>query len=522
MKKHPVVFISVIDYDNLGVGYMASVLSGAGFEPIVINLRWKKSYILKILKSADPVLIGFSVIFDNYIESFTELINYLRQRGINCHFTAGGHFASLKPAELFDIIPSLDSIVRFEGEYTLLELVKSIHSGCDWKSIPGVTYNVNGKIYNNPLRVVEPDLDKFPFPYRSRLKEYAFKKKFTAILAGRGCRYNCSFCNTREFYKQASAPAKRIRRPEMVVKEMEYLYHNHGCSVFIFHDDDFPLKTKEESDWVIKFCNELERTGLNRKIMWKINCRPDEVDEDTFTLMKRNGLYLVFLGIEDGSDIGLKNLNKQLTVKETLKSIDLLKKLQIGFDFGFMIFQPGTTYQALNENLDFLISICSDGYTPATFLRLVPLYGTRIERELLKSGRLKVSGGIEGYDFTEKSLDHYYDFIMDCFSDWMGDKNGVENVARWARNYFSVYMHYFEINAEVKKYHNKIRRTISNSNLFLLNTMKELAMPFESKLYTADKALLEKRKEKIRSKQEFYSNEIIYTMSKFLTLAESR
>jgi anaerobic magnesium-protoporphyrin IX monomethyl ester cyclase len=466
MKSGLVVFITLNDYDNLGVGYMAAMLSSEGFEIKVIDPRSQKSYILKKLQEINPLLVGFSIIFLNHIELFADLADYLRRGGIKCHFTAGGHYASLKYGELFDLMPDLDSVIRFEGEYTFLELAKSVHSLSDWKEIKGLIYKDNGKTVANPLRSVECDLDKFPYPYRAPLKKYAFNKKFATILAGRGCHFNCSFCNTREFYSQATAPLKRIRKPELVAKEMEYLFHEKNCSVFIFHDDDFPLKTKMESAWVKTFCNKLEQNGLNRKVIWKINCRPDEVDEEKFELMKRNGLFLVFLGIEDGTNIGLNKLNKRVTVEENFRSISILKKLEIGFDYGFMLFNPDTTYLSLNENLGFLQQICGDGFTPVTFLKLLPLYENRVEKELIKSGRLKISDGKQDYDFTEKSMNQYYNFVTDNFFQWMRSPEGIENISKWARNYLLVYMHYFDPQPEGIKFYRKIRRITSESNLF--------------------------------------------------------
>lgn len=523
MKSDRVVFITLSDYDNLGVGYMSALLSAEGFEIRVIDPRREKSYILKTLKGINPLLVGFSIIFLNHIELFADLVNYLRKGGIICHFTAGGHYASLKFDQLFKIIPALDSIVRFEGEYTLLELVRSLHSLSDWKKIKGLVYREDCNIVVNPLRAVENDLDKFSYPSRAPLKKYAFNKKFATILAGRGCNYNCSFCNTREFYRQASGPVKRLRKPELVVKEMNFLYLEKNCSIFIFQDDDFPLKTKPESEWIKTFCDKLQQSGLNKKIMWKINCRPDEVTEDTFALMRKNGLYLVFLGLEDGTNVGLNKLNKKVTVEENLISVNILKKLGIGFDYGFMLFQPETTYNSLNENLGFLRQICGDGYTPVTFLKLLPLYETRIEKELMRSGRLKISEGNQDYDFPEESMNHYYDFIMTIFTEWMRSRDGVENISKWARNYFSVYTCYFDPQPGRIKFHRKIKRIVSESNLFLLDAMKELALIFESGQYLADKnQLLESYKEIIKSKHDYFRNEIINTMNKLLTFVEEK
>jgi radical SAM superfamily enzyme YgiQ (UPF0313 family) len=516
MKSHPVVLITLNDYDNLGVGYLAAVLLKEGFEVKVINARKKKYNILKILKTFDSFVVGFSVIFLNNIKKFSELINYLRKGGIKCHFTAGGHYASLKYSELFEIIPQLDSIVMFEGEYTLLELVKCIQSGSDWKKTNGIIFKDENKIIINPLRKVEQDLDKFPFPLRSNIKTYAFKKRFTTILAGRGCVNNCSFCNTREFYRRASGPIKRIRKPEMVVREMEYLYREKRCSVFLFHDDDFPIKTTSGLNWVSSFCNEIEQNGLNGKIMWKINCRPDEINEESFLIMKKNGLFLVFLGIEDGTDPGLSALNKNMSVEECLNGIHILRKLEIEFDFGFMLFQPSTTFRSLNENLAFLRQICGDGYAPLTFNRLLPSYGTRVEKELLNSGRLKYNYGDNDYDFFDEAMDQYYEYVMNCFNEWLRDPHGIENISKWARNYFSVYNHYYNTTPESKKSHKRINKYISESNLFLIDTMKELAKIFESNQYKKNISLLGNRRQEIKVKHDFYKYRLINTMADFL------
>jgi anaerobic magnesium-protoporphyrin IX monomethyl ester cyclase len=483
MNTHPIIFIAFEEFDNLGVGYLVSVLSEAGYEVQVIDFQKGKEKILETLIKVKPLLVGFSLIFQYHIYEFQELISYLRKGGIECHFTAGGHFASLRFRDLFKLIPSLDSIVRFDGEYTLLELVNCIRSGADWRNVKGTVFKNNGKVIENPLRPPEKNLDKLPFPARPTIREYAFDKKFATIIAARGCVNNCSFCNAREYYKQSSGPLKRIRNPENVVAELEFLFHKKGCSVFLFEDDDFPVKTDKGSEWIERFCKELKYKKLNDKIMWKINCRPDEIDFDSFSMMKSYGLYLVFLGIDDGTDSGLMRLNKLMTVKESFKGIDILKSLEIGFDYGFMLFQPTSTFGSVIENLDFLKRICGDGYTPLMFLKLVPYFGTRIEKELRLQGRLKGEPGFMDYDFFDISLNHYYKFVRDCLMEWFRDSDGLTNMSRWARNYILVYSYSYKAVPELTAISSNIKRIISNSNLFLLDTMKELASIFESGKY---------------------------------------
>jgi len=510
MKGSSVIFIAVRDYDNLGIGYMEAILSTTVFDTKIIDFKNNKNTILRIIKRENPFLVGFSVIFQYYIDKFIDLIRFLREEGIESHFTAGGHYASLKYQELFDFIPELDSIVRGEGEYILRDLANSLYKGSDWRKLKGLVYKKDGELIANPPRPFEKDLDRIPFPKRGPLKKYAFTKKFATLIAGRGCIYNCTFCNEGKFYTSLSGPVKRIRKPEMVVREMDYLYHKRKCRVFIFFDDDFPIRTVNKYEWVLKFCDQLDFRKLSGRIMWRVSCRPDEVDEEIFSKMKKTGLFQVFLGIEDGTDRGLKNLNKHMTLDESIQGINILKKLKIGIDFGFMLFQPSTTFSSLNENISFLKVLSEDGYTPVTFLKLMPYYKTAVEQQLKKEGRLKISKGIRDYDFLDDKMDHYYDFITLCFMEWLRYSGGLENISHWARNYFAVFQFYSGTDSYFSSLKRKFKKAISESNLFLLDTMSELSVLFESGKYKTETDLLEDYREKITSMHDYFKKLIYY------------
>jgi radical SAM superfamily enzyme YgiQ (UPF0313 family) len=501
MNKNSVVFVAFEERENLGIGYMHAVLSEAGYEVGIIDVRKDKAEILKELLELNPVLVGFSVIFENHIYDFQELIEYLRVNGIQSHFTAGGHFASLRPADLFEIAPSLDSMVRFEGEHTILDLANHLQQDKDWKKVVGISYRNKEALVNNQLRPLEPDLDAFPLPFRPEMKEYALDNKYATLLAGRGCIYNCVFCDIREFYGQAPGPVKRIRKPEKVVEEMEYLHKEHDCSVFLFQDDDFPVLTNRSSAWVQEFCKALQDKKLAGKILWKINCRPDEIDTELFELMKAHGLFKVYLGIEDGTDAGLQKMNKRLKVSDHNEGIQILKELGISIDYGFMLFQPSSTYNLVNENLAFLEHICQDGYMPVFFLKMMPYLATRIEKELREEGRLKGRPGFLDYDFNEHSMDDYYFFVSESFGTWFHDSGGLSNYSKWVINYITVFNFFHGSSPEIERLTDSILLQVADSNHFLIKTMKELSALFESGKYSMDNdIILDKYRSSIEQK----------------------
>jgi anaerobic magnesium-protoporphyrin IX monomethyl ester cyclase len=464
MDSRPIAFIAFEEQDNLGVGYVASVLIQDGFTAEILDFRLGPNAILQYLRNLDPLAVGFSVIFQHYIDDFRDLIQFLRQNGLTCHFTAGGHYPSLRYEQLLDRIPGLDTVVLFEGEITFLELVRSLAQGADWHALPGLAFRREGSIAATPLRPLELDLDRFPPPIRQPLTEYAYGKKFATLTAGRGCFYACAFCSIREFYSQPPGPVKRVRRPEMVVREMELLHQQRDCWVFMFQDDDFPI-TYQKGTWLADFCRLMDEAGLSDKVLWKISCRPDEVDRETFAALKTRGLFLVYLGIESGVDEDLQFMNKRTSAATNLAAAAILKEIGILVDYGFMLFDPSSTFEIVSRNLDFLDEFGGDGSTPVTFCKMVPYAGTQVERQLLAEGRLEGPVGGEDYRFLDPGLDLLYWLMANSFADWIGDHTGLLNQARWVRYYIALYCKYYPSTPEFERLAAAAQGIISQSNL---------------------------------------------------------
>jgi len=492
------------EQDNLGIGYLASSLMAENFDVRIVDFRLREEKILQFLLPIDPLLVGFSIIFQHHIQRFAEVIGRLRAGGLTCHFCSGGHYPSLRPEELLAFIPELDSVVLFEGEHTLLDLVRCLAERGEWRSIKGIAHREGGRVRVNPLRPLERDLDLFPPPARLPLREYAFGRKFATLLAGRGCVNHCSFCSIREFYSRPPGPVKRVRRPEMVVSEMELLYERKNCSIFMFQDDDFPVACDSGRLWATRFCDQLAKKRLHNKILWKINCRPDEVDSGLFSQMKAHGLFLVYLGIESGNDQGLRLMNKRFSPQANFAAVKLLNELEILYDYGFMLFDPESSFQSVEENLDFLVELCGDGSSPVTFCKMLPYAGTRIERMLKEEGRLRGGPASVDYDFNDPSLDDLYEWMAECFSDWIGERDGVLNLARWIRYHIAVFRRFFPVDERFMALERSVRSVIRDSNLFLIDTARSLSRHCRNKSVRRSPHRLEAVRETVTRRHHEY------------------
>ena len=424
----PVMLIGFLAQANLGLGYLASVLREQGYRVEIVDFESDAERILEAARALDPVLIGFSLIFQFYIERFHSLIKLLRKGGVSCHFTMGGHFPSLSYQHTLELLPEIDSVVRFEGELTLLELADLIGTGRDWRSVMGIAFRKDGGIVaNSPRRLIE-DLDTLPYPDRSAQPSITLGHTVMPILASRGCARTCSFCSIHMFYRSAPGKVVRTRKPAEVVREMRYLHDESGVTIFLFQDDDFPLFGPVWQRWTRELVRELHRSGLVGRVVWKINCRADAVDPELFAEMRDAGLYFVYMGLESGTEEGLKTLHKQITVEQNLKAVEILKSLDLAFQFGFMLFEPSSTFQSIRENIAFLHAIVDDGSVAVTFCRMIPYDGTPIKDELLRTGRLKGDICHPGYDFLDPRLDRFYNSLTQVV-DLTGWVHGYESLS---------------------------------------------------------------------------------------------
>ena len=424
--SRPVMLIGFQEQSNLGLGYLAATLRREGYRVEVFDFEQDPEQILAAVNALDPILIGFSLIFQFYVDRFEKLIRYLRDRGVTCHFTMGGHFPSLSYQHCFELVPDIDSIVRFEGEMTLIELSDNISTGRDWRGIVGIAYQQSGEIVANELRPLVPDLDSLPYPERNNFRPTMILGRHAMpIIASRGCIRTCSFCSIHVFYRVAPGKVVRTRRPARVVEEMCHLYKQQGITAFLFQDDDFPLYGPVWKKWCNEFVDELYRSGLPGHVIWKINCRADAVDATLMARMRDAGLYLVYMGLESGSDDGLDVLHKQITVEENLRAVEILKGLGLGFEYGFMLFDPSTTFESVRSNLQFLRTIVGDGSAPASFCRMVPYDGTPIKDELARTGRLRGDVYNPDYNFLDPRVDTFFHALnrMVHVSGWI---HGIE------------------------------------------------------------------------------------------------
>ncbi len=477
----PILLIGFLQRGNLGLGYLAAVLREHGYRVLVRDFETEPSDLLRTAQAEDPIIIGFSLIFQYYVDRFQTLAHYLRERGVGCHFTAGGHFPSLSYEHTLNLIPELDSIVRFEGEYTLLELADLLSTGADWHGIRGIAYRSDDSVKANSPRPLIADLDTLPHPVRDFEPWCILGRRAMPLMASRGCARSCSFCSIHMFYGSAPGQIVRTRKPAAVAEEMRGLCDKQNIRIFLFQDDDFPLFGPRWRRWAYEFTSELRRQRLPGRAIWRVSCRVDSVEPELFATLREAGLYLTYLGLESGTDEGLATLNKGNTVEESLRGIAVLKRLDLRFEFGFMMFEPSSTFDSIRANVAFLRRIVGDGSASAAFCRMLPYDGTPIKAALQQAGRLHGDVRDPDYDFLDPRLDGLYAELcrLISLSGWISGPRALSAQLSFAWNELAVMERLFPPLAGLARYRKNLRAITRDSNETLLRCVDELVDEYQ-------------------------------------------
>jgi anaerobic magnesium-protoporphyrin IX monomethyl ester cyclase len=399
--------------ENLALGYLAASLRDDGYRTEILDahlLELSHEKTVQHIISVNPWMVGLSSSAQDSIPATFHVVGLLRKKGYKGHITVGGHFHTYEHDNFLKHIPEIDSVVRGEGEITIVDLATHVNSKQPLSSVKGLTYrDENGKVVVNDNRSLVDDLDTLPLPHRDTMPILLQKNRRISMLASRGCYARCSFCSIQTFFNWRP---RRVRMVEKVVEEMKFLY-DQGVHKFKFVDDLFMDPSKKSKQWVLSFCQELKRAGMHDLNLW-MQVRAVCVSEEIFVALKEIGLKKIFLGLESGHAETLKRYRKDITPEQNLKAVKILKEVGIPeISIGMMPFEPDVSIQGIQDNLDFLKKIGTFDIRDVTG-KFLPYAGTPLTEQLISEGRIERKNWYEvgTYQFTDKNVDLLYKMIL--------------------------------------------------------------------------------------------------------------
>jgi anaerobic magnesium-protoporphyrin IX monomethyl ester cyclase len=368
----------------LGMLYIATYLRENGVDTSIID-EAAQGYSLKKtvdwVKKEDPDILGFSTCSATGRKAAL-IAEKVKQENPNIKIVFGNFFATFNAERILKKYPSVDFIIRGEGEHTSLELAKCLETGGDLKKVLGINFRNSGNIISTPDRPLIKDIDSLPFPDRELLDvEYhnttagivVAPKKFSSFVTSRGCVFRCRFCGCRRLARSLW----RSRSVDNIMEEL-HLLSSQGYRQFLFVDDNFTLNPKR----VIKLCQRLKREKVD--IEFFAEGRVDHCPQDMLQEMVRANCRMIYFGIENGTQKVLDYYDKQTTPEQAMGAVKRARK--VGIDVivaSFILGAPHETRQEIWNTLKFAQKLQVD---IPQFNILATFPGTDIWEELKMQG----------------------------------------------------------------------------------------------------------------------------------------
>jgi len=354
---------------------LSAMLKENGYWPKVLDLfdnhNWRE--IREVLAKEKPDLVGITCLTNTRMNSF-KLASISKKINPNVTVIIGGPHPTVMYQQVLENYP-VDIVVIGEGDLTFLNVVKALGDGVSLEEVKGIAFKREARIIKTGTQSLIEDLNSLPIPDYYHLNNVRNGRILrTGVSIGRGCPYNCQFCASSSVW----GDTYRAKSVENVVDEIECVLRKSEDKV-IFIGDDMVTVTERET---IRFCEEI----LNRKLdfRWYANARVDSISARTLSMMKKAGCIMICYGVESGSPKILRNINKRITVEQTMNAFRLTHQAGISCQATVMVGNPGESPGTIAET-ERLLSIIKPDYLWVSLATIYPGTGLYI---LAKQQRL--------------------------------------------------------------------------------------------------------------------------------------
>ncbi len=430
MSRRWVALIGPEIEENLSLRYLASSLERAGFasEIFAYNDGSELASLARRLAQEEtpPLLVGISLAFQWRGADSLGLAVALRQAGYRGHVTVGGHFATFTALEVLRDFPEVDSVCRQEAEETVVELAKAVDAGAAWSGLDGLAArDASGTPVLNPVRH-PPELASLPWPDRRGAPAQSFGHPIAPLVSTRGCYANCAFCCIAAWHELA-LPGKRYReRPlEDVADEMAAEHFGRGVQIYVFHDDNFFLPSGvKNAERIARLADLLEARGV-REFATVVKARPTDVQPAAFdALVRRLNCIRCYIGIETDADQGLKTLRRWAQPKHNQAAMELVEQLGLYVCFNVLLFDPDTTVESLETNLDFMQRWAQYSFN---FGRTELYAGTPLLERMQREGRARGDWLQWDYSMADEQVERIFQLSTRAFFDRNFQTDAIAN-----------------------------------------------------------------------------------------------
>lgn len=374
-------------YGHIGLAYLASALRGHDKRCAVVDAkleRLDREGVLKRIADIGPEIIGITS-HTHEINTAAGLAREIKRRTPRVKVVIGGIHASSLPMDTMREFDCYDFLIKGEGEYSFTELCDALTAGKEdtISRIPGLVYRKGGDIISGGQKSWITDLDSLGPPAWDLFP----KMGIFPVISSRGCPYKCVFC------ARMLGDTVRLRSPENVAAELEFINEKFGAKKIYFYDETFGIYR----DWLTRFLDLLIGRGLNKKLSWGITTRAQLIDEEILGLLKKAGCRKIDFGVESGDERILKIIKKGEDKEDFLRAARLVKRAHLESHAYFILGHPHETKESAMNTIDFAARLNTDHISIGI---MIPYPGTEVASLAQKGegGYKRVSLDWSGYN----------------------------------------------------------------------------------------------------------------------------
>ena len=274
----------------------------------------------------------------------------------------GGHVAALPERTLNE--EAADYACNSEGPITIHQLLEALDAGssADLSKVEGLVFRENagrenGGVRQNPAPAMVKDLDALhgnvwhllPMPrYRAHnwqcFGDLASRQPYASIYTSLGCPYKCTFCCINAPF---GGNRYRMRKPEAVVEEVDFLYRTYGVKTYKIIDEMFVLNDRHVSG----ICERLAAKPYASELNFWAYARVDTVRPERLALLRSAGIRWLALGIESGSKHVRDGAEKSLDHDDIVQIVAAIKDAGINVIGNYIFGLPDDDFASMQETL---------------------------------------------------------------------------------------------------------------------------------------------------------------------------
>lgn len=338
-------------YYPIWLSYATALLEQEGYETRLVDApawNWTTEDVIEDIGRFKPTLIVIDSSFPS-LNNDISVTKAIKDVYPTVTTVVVGPPASQYAASILEHA-AIDIVARWEYDFTLKNLARTLEGRGDLSSVVGISYKVNEEIGHNPDRAfsTSADLDTIPFVSKIYKKHLHIEDYFLGqslypeaqIFTGRGCPNQCTFC---AWPQTLTGRRYRVRSISSVLDELAWIEANLNVKEVFFEDDTFTINKER----VLEFCRGYQERGLS--VTWSCNARANTLDLETMQAMKKANCRLLIVGYESGVDSILQAIKKGITTDQIRQFSKNARQAGLLVHGDFIIGLPGETKETVGQ-----------------------------------------------------------------------------------------------------------------------------------------------------------------------------